>query len=221
MRAWRRAQLVFFVVLATALCTVAAYAERVQVYSMQGLDCAECANPVKSKLAKIPGVGKSDFDVQKAELTVKLADGVSDDQVLAAIQSAGFKGLVGPGKGAYLPHEKYPQGADVIVLTEKGAAVGDLRKLCAPGKYTVFDVYAAWCGPCRGVDAKLREVVKSRADVAVRKLDIVSFQTPLAHELGRKLTALPYVIVITPEGKRTDIVGLDLQKLAAALGEPR
>ena len=216
---WRRSAACGVVV--TVLTAGAARAERVQVYSIQGMDCAECADPVKSELAKIPGIQKTDFDVQKAELTVKLAEDVDDDAVLEVIRTAGFEGFVGPGKGAYLPHESYPAGADVIVLTEKGAAVGDLRKLRASGKYTVFDVYADWCGPCRKVDSRLRELVTERTDVAVRKLDVVSFQSPLARELGRKLSALPYVIVIAPNGKRTDIVGLDLQKLGAALGAPR
>ena len=48
-----------------------------------------------------------------------------------------------------------------------------------------------------------------------------SKSTPLAKELGPRLKALPYVIVIAPNGKRTEIVGLAPAKLLAALGGSR
>jgi thiol-disulfide isomerase/thioredoxin len=107
------------------------------------------------------------------------------------------------------------------VLSADGSAVGKLDNLRVPDKYTVFDVYAEWCGPCRFVDARLREVVAARKDVAVRKLNVVDFDTPLAKELGARLEVLPYVIVFDPAGKRTDIQGADFGKLDRALGAPR
>jgi thiol-disulfide isomerase/thioredoxin/copper chaperone CopZ len=193
-------------------------AERVQVFSLRGLDCAECAPLIQAQLAKVTGVKKAVFDRQKVEMTVTLADGVSNDAVLAAIHKAGFVGVVGPGQGAYLPFATYPDSADVLVLSPDGRAVGDLSKLRVPSKYTAFDVYADWCGPCRDVDHNLRDIVSKRRDIAVRKLNVVSFDTPLARELGRRLTALPYVVVFAPDGKRTDITGNNPKKLGAALG---
>jgi thiol-disulfide isomerase/thioredoxin len=112
----------------------------------------------------------------------------------------------------------YPPGADVATLSKDGEAVGPLAKLRVPAKYTVFDVYADWCGPCRSVDERLRAIVAVRADVAVRKLNVVEFESPLARELGARLEALPYVIVFTPAGKRIDIAGVDMGKLDKALG---
>src|SRR5206468_1340848 len=106
---------------------------------------------------------------------------------------------------------------DVATLTADGARVGPLEKLRVAGKFTVFDVYADWCGPCRQMDAALRETVSQRHDIAVRKLNLVRFDSPLGKELGSRLKALPYVVVFSPAGKRTDIVGAKLDKLAAAL----
>ena len=85
----------------------------------------------------------------------------------------------------------------------------------------MFDVYAEWCGPCRFVDARLRELIAGRKDLAVRKLNVVDFDSPLAKELGPRIEALPYVIVFDPAGKRTDIVGADFGKLDKALDTPR
>ncbi len=95
--------------------------------------------------------------------------------------------------------------------------MGPLDKHRVPGKYTVFDFFADWCAPCRLVDARLREILKRRADVAVRKLDIVDFDSPLAHELGPDFDALPYLVVLDPKGRRTEIIGADFEALEKAL----
>ena len=200
-----------------ALASAPVWADRVQVFSLQGADCAECAEKIKDELKKTKGVGTASFDKQKAELTVKLEDGVADDAVVAAVERAGFKAMAGPGKGAYLPHPEYPAGADVLWLSRDGSAVGPLPKLRAASKYTVFDVSADWCGPCRTVDERLRDIVGKRPDVAVRKLNVVDFESPLGKELGSRLEALPYLIVFTPSGKRIDIAGADMEKLDKAL----
>jgi copper chaperone CopZ len=199
------------------LVCASAGAERVQVFSVQGADCATCADKIKDELKKTRGVGKVEFDKQKVELTVKLADGVADEVVVSAVERVGFQAIVGPGQGKYLPHPEYPPGADVAWLSRDGSAVGPLPKLRVPAKYTVFDVYADWCGPCRTVDDHLRDVLGARKDVAVRKLNVVEFESPLARELGSRLQALPYLIVFTPVGKRIDIEGADLTKLDKAL----
>lgn len=194
---------------------VEARAERVQVYSIQGADCATCGDKVRTELKKAKGIKKAEFDKHKVELTVHMEDDVPDSVVLAAAERAGLRAVVGAGQGAYLPHEAYPAGADVVELNKEGAAVGPLDKLRVPGKFTVFDVYADWCGPCRDVDERLRKIVSERPDVAVRKLSVVDFDSPLALELG--VDILPYVVVYTPEGKKTEIRGAELGKIDKAV----
>jgi copper chaperone CopZ/thiol-disulfide isomerase/thioredoxin len=199
-----------------------ARADRTQVYSVQGADCASCAEDIKGQLKKIKGIKKVDFDKHAVELTIRMADGVSDEAVLDAIARSGqgIKGVVGAGHGAYLPLPEFPPGTDVQLLTRDGSAVGPLPKLAVPGKYTVFDVFAEWCGPCREVDERLRQVVVQRADVAIRKLNVRDFDTPLALELGSAFETLPYVVVLTPKGKRIDVVGTDFEALDKALLTP-
>jgi thioredoxin len=193
----------------------AARADRVQVYSIQGADCATCGDKVRAELKTVKGVKKVDFDIHKVEITVHMDDGVPDSEVLAAAERAGLRAIVGAGQGSYLPHEAYPAGADVQGLNKDGAAVGPLAALRVPDKFTVFDVYADWCGPCRDVDARLREIVAERKDVAVRKLSVVDFYSPLARELA--VDTLPYVVVFTPSGKKTEIRGAQLDKIDKAL----
>jgi copper chaperone CopZ/thiol-disulfide isomerase/thioredoxin len=198
----------------------AAFADRTQVFSIQGADCGQCGDEIKDELKKVKGVKKAEFDIHKVELTVRLADAVRDEDVVAAVERAGMKAVPGPGQGSYLPQATYPEGSDVAVLTRDGSAVGPLDKLRVPGKYTVFDVYADWCGPCRTVDERLRELIQARKDLAVRKLNVVDFDTPLARDLGARFEALPYLVVFSPSGKRTDIDGVAFDKLDRALAGP-
>jgi copper chaperone CopZ/thiol-disulfide isomerase/thioredoxin len=202
------------------LLPAVAHAERVQVFSIQKADCGQCFEKIKSALKPIKGVKKMDFDMQKVEVTVRLEDGVTDAAVIAAIEGTGLTAIAGAGSGSYLPHEEYPQGADVQVLSPDGRAVGSLEKQRVPGKHTVFDVYADWCGPCRLVDARLRELLGQRGDIAVRRLNVMNFDSPLASELGPRFEALPYLIVFSPSGKRTDIEGADFARLDKALDRP-
>ena len=203
--------------LGSGLAPAPARADRVQVYSMQGADCAECGLKVVDALKKVKGVRGSTFDRQKVELQVRLANGIADDVVLKTITTAGYRGSVGAGKGAYLAHPSYPPGADMKIVTDHGDAVGPLDHLRVPGKYTVLDVYADWCGPCRIIDAHLREIIAKRPDLAVRKLNLVDFDSPLAKQLGSRLYALPHVIVFTPSGRRIEFEGAETGRLDAAL----
>jgi copper chaperone CopZ/thiol-disulfide isomerase/thioredoxin len=199
-----------------------ARADRTQVYSIQGADCASCADAIRGQLKKVKGVKKVDFDKHAVELTVRMADGVPDQAILDAVARSekGMTATVGAGRGAYLPLPEFPAGTDFQVLSKDGSAVGPLPALAVAGKYTVFDVYAEWCGPCREVDERLRQVVAQRSDVAIRKLNVLDFDTPLALELGSAFETLPYVVVLTPKGKRIDVVGTDFEALDKALLTP-
>lgn len=194
-----------------------ARADRVQVFSVRGIEDVNHGEALADSIAKRPGIQRARFEKLRAELAVTLADRVGDAVVLQVIAAAGCQGVVGPGKGAYAAVPEYPAGADVHVVTNDGSAVGPLEKLRVSGKYTVLDFFATWCGPCRMVDADLRERCATRRDLAVRRLNVVDFDSPLAGQLGYRLTALPHLIVFTPSGRRFEFEGYDPEALQAAL----
>lgn len=199
-----------------------AFADRQRVFSVQGSNCGSCEDEVGPYLKKLKGVKSWSFDAKKSEFTMTLADNVTDEAIMATFERQGcYRAVPGAGQGAalgaYKP-EPYPAGTDLRIVTQKGEAVGPLEKLAVPGKYTVLDFYADWCGPCHVVDKQIRDLVATRKDIAVRKLNVVNFETPLARQLGRKLKGLPYVVVFDPDGKRIEISGNNPKKLAAALG---
>ena len=95
------------------------------------------------------------------------------------------------------PASDLPPG-DVQVIS-KGEPV-DLQAAVVQGKYTVYDFYADWCPPCRELDVGLRRLASQHPNVAIRKIDIVDWTTPVVKQYG--VEGLPHMVVYGPDGKR-------------------
>lgn len=133
------------------------------------------------------------------------------------------------GSGAVRPQPPFPasesartdsppsahQSPDVAWLSAQGEDVRSLGAHAVSGKVTLFDFYADWCEPCRELDPYLHELLARRPDIALRKLNIVSWDTPLArHHIGDG-QALPYVVVFGKNRRRVGtLVGFDPETLA-------
>jgi thiol-disulfide isomerase/thioredoxin len=111
-----------------------------------------------------------------------------------------------------------PAGADVQRLAEAGEDVPSLAAHAVPGKVTIFDFYADWCGPCRKVDEHVFSLLVARGDLAYRKLNIVSWGTPLAKRYLATAPSLPFVIVYGKDGRVAGTIsGLDLGAIDRAI----
>lgn len=118
------------------------------------------------------------------------------------------------------PVPTMPAGADVAELSRAGEDVPALETHLVAGKVTLFDFYAVWCSPCRQIDAHVADLLTKRNDVAVRKLNVVSWETPLAARYLKTVTDLPYLVVYGKDGRRVrGISGLDLGALDRAIAE--
>jgi thiol-disulfide isomerase/thioredoxin len=118
------------------------------------------------------------------------------------------------------PLPPLPPTADLVELSKQGEDVPSLDAYAAKGKVTLFDFYAVWCAPCRKVDAHVFPLLGQRADLAVRKLNVVSWETPLAARYLKDVPGLPYVIVYGKDGKRVGAVsGLDVAALDRTIAE--
>lgn len=68
------------------------------------------------------------------------------------------------------------------------------------GKYVIFDFYADWCGPCKRLDPHLKAMVKKYPNnVALKKIDIIRWQTPVAKQY--RINSIPYLKLYDPKGK--------------------
>lgn len=113
-----------------------------------------------------------------------------------------------------------PEGADLRTLSTRGEDVPSLAPHVVAGKVTVFDFYADWCAPCRKIDAHVYAMLQTRSDLAVRKLNVVSWETPLAARHLKGVASLPHVVVYGRDGKLVRaITGFDLDALDRAIAE--
>jgi thiol-disulfide isomerase/thioredoxin len=192
------------------------------VISLTGIDCEECGTMAIGKLKEQPGVYAATFDRVLAEVTVQYdATRVDVPALLSIVSSLGYGAIEGAGHGEYLPEVEFAEGLDVVKISKQGEAV-ELESHLAPGKVTVIDFYAVWCEPCRKVDDHMRTVLAEHADIALRKINIVDWDSEVAKQHMQSVPNLPYVIVYGRDGKQlASISGLDLAKLDAAIAEAR
>ena len=91
-----------------------------------------------------------------------------------------------------------------------GAQV-DINQHLALGNVTVIEFYADWCGPCRQLSPSLEQMATD-PDIALRKIDIVNWRTPVARQFN--LHSIPQVNVYNRGGILIGTVnGVDFEQV--------
>ena len=83
-------------------------------------------------------------------------------------------------------------GGQSIQVIAHGQQV-DIKQHLVRGKITIIDFYADWCGPCRMITPLLERLAKTDPKIVLRKIDIINWQSPVAHQFN--LNAIPHIQV--------------------------
>ena len=59
-------------------------------YTVPGIHCGHCAAAIKDEVGSVQGVDQVDVDLESKVVTVR-GEGVSDEQLRAAIEEAGYE----------------------------------------------------------------------------------------------------------------------------------
>tara|TARA_B100000530_G_scaffold332192_2_gene278120 strand:- start:78 stop:620 length:543 start_codon:yes stop_codon:yes gene_type:complete len=133
------------------------------------------------------------------------------------VQAKGFPWSRERAQGSWAPEIPFPESLDVQKISLAGEEV-ELAAHLAPGKVTVFDFFAAWCGPCRVVTHEIKQIMLARDDVALRKVNIVDWDRPVVRQHLQGVTNIPHVLVYGPDGTRVAaITGVKKDALRAAI----
>jgi thiol-disulfide isomerase/thioredoxin len=189
------------------------------ILSLPKLSCLTCGTKVAKALQALPGVSQASFSKDKVEIGVAFKAGeVTPEAILEESNTVGETVVMGAGTGSYAPPVTHSEASDTLVIS-RGEEV-TISEHLAKGKVTVVDFYADWCGPCRRVAIIMNAIMSDRDDVALRKIDIVDWDTPVAQQHMREVTQLPFTVVFDRDGNEVRrIVGLDIPGLHAAIEE--
>lgn len=103
-----------------------------------------------------------------------------------------------PGKKKAKRGSQTASEPPVRVVSEGGKRI-DLASVLVPGKVTMVDFYADWCGPCRMLSPRLEQLAIGDPKVVLCKIDIVNWGTDIAKQFN--IRSIPNVRVYDAKGR--------------------
>ena len=190
-------------------------------FKVIGIDCAACAKPVVNALSAVDGVKNAKLDWKKAAATVDVPEDFDRARIRTALNNAGFE-VAFPGEQVKAM-EQLP--ADIVrtldITTYPGTSKVDIQSILAPGKVTIVDFYADWCGPCHVLENRVEHFMQGKS-LAVRRVNIGKWDNEAAKQATREFhaEALPYIRVYDAKGNFVAAVtGGMWDEVLAALGK--
>lgn len=191
-----------FLLLGFFLSTSGCASNSQTVISIEDLTCASCLKPVTNKLKKGPGIQSIEFDLTKVELHIDYDPKATNPEKILELakSSADMRFIMGPGKGSYPKGLTYKDELDVQTIVKAGEAI-DIEKHLAAGKVTIVDFSAQWCGPCRTLAKHVYDLLVENPALALRKIEIVDWESPISRKYLGAASDLPYVRIYDKDQK--------------------
>jgi copper chaperone CopZ len=171
-------------------------------FKVPSMDCAGCAKPVGKTLAAIAGVSNVRVDWKQKSATVDVPPNFDRTVLRNAMLNAGYEVQFAGEKLA----ELQPVAPDVLksldIKVFDGSRPVDFNGVAVPGKITIVDFYADWCGPCKVLEVRLQHFMQGK-NVAVRRVNVGKWDNAAAKQATHdfRLASLPYLRIYDSHGK--------------------
>ncbi len=107
---------------------------------------------------------------------------------------------------AHEGHGDAHEGHGDVQDAARDGATFDAVGVAVLGKVTVVDFWAEWCGPCKPLTRGLEKLAAANPGIALRKVEVPSFDTAVAKEHLANAKGLPMVWIYDTAGKRVKVL---------------
>lgn len=171
-------------------------------FQVIGIDCPKCAPPIVKALTAVEGVKSAHVDAKAKTATVDVPAGFDREKLRAAIENAGFEAVFPGEKTKDMGPLPAAVAAKLDIRSFTDGRRVDLARILAPGKVTIVDFYADWCGPCQVLETRLQHLMSGgKPNLAVRRINIGKWDNDAAKQMTElRAEALPYLRLYNAHG---------------------
>ncbi len=183
-------------------------------FVVAGMSCSGCARYATEALERISGLTDAAVDFESERATIKANRRITKKEIREALGVLGFEARFTGNPVVKLLSEEQKAHLDIQIVSD--GEVFRLRDYLAPGKITIFDYWAEWCGPCHLLSPKLEYLLLQYPNLALRKIEISDWESKVAKQTTKEfgLAALPYVRIYGPKGELLgEVQGNQIEKV--------
>ncbi|HRJ30996.1 MAG TPA: thioredoxin domain-containing protein [Cyclobacteriaceae bacterium] len=176
--------------------------EKKYEFTIEGMTCGACAQTATNVLLKTEGIREAKVDFASKQAVVVASANMTEQQIRDAIKEhTNFEALFSADELVKSLTNEERKNLNIEVI--KGGGQLNWKESVVPGKLTVFDFYADWCGPCKVFSPKVERLLLKYPDMALKQVDIVDWKSNLSKQLTKeyKMPALPFTLIFDGSGK--------------------